>query len=314
MSPAVSGALLGLGLSGGLWLVVATLVRARRPSLDDRLVPYLRDVPQVAERSGGASASSLLPASAWWSVFGPSVRRAAVGVEQVLGGGASIRRRQRRLGVPESVEAFRVEQVLWGAGAFAATAAAVLLWSLANPVGPLPGLLLCVVAAVAGVLLRDQALTRAVRDRERRMIEELPTVADLLALAVAAGEGPVAALERVVAASHGEMARELRRVLAAIRTGTPMTQAFDDLAARTGLASLSRFAEGLAVAVERGTPLVDVLHAQAADVREASRRELIEAGARKEVAMMVPVVFLLLPVTVVFAFYPGLVGLDLTTR
>ena len=90
-------------------------------------------------------------------------------------------------------------------------------------------------------------------------------------------------------------------------------RAFDDLAARTGLPVVARFAEGLAIAVERGTPLADVLHAQAADVREAGRRALIEAGARKEVLMMVPVVFLVLPVTVVFAFWPGLVGLQLVT-
>lgn len=87
--------------------------------------------------------------------------------------------------------------------------------------------------------------------------------------------------------------------------------AFDELATRTGLTLVGRFAEGVAVAVERGTPLADVLHAQAADVREAGRRELIESGARKEVAMMVPVVFLVLPVTVVFAFWPGLIGLSL---
>jgi tight adherence protein C len=76
---------------------------------------------------------------------------------------------------------------------------------------------------------------------------------------------------------------------------------------------VARFAEGMAVAVERGTPLSDVLHAQAADVREAGRRQLIEAGARKEIAMMVPVVFLILPVTVLYAFWPGLVGLRLVT-
>ena len=69
----------------------------------------------------------------------------------------------------------------------------------------------------------------------------------------------------------------------------------------------------MAVAIERGTPLVDVLHAQAADVREATRRDLIEAGGRKEVAMMIPVVFLILPVTVVFAFFPGYVGLHLVS-
>ena len=75
---------------------------------------------------------------------------------------------------------------------------------------------------------------------------------------------------------------------------------------------MARFAEGLVVALERGTPLVDVLHAQAADVREAARRDLIETGGRREVAMMIPVVFLLLPVTIVFAFFPGYVGLHLS--
>jgi tight adherence protein C len=65
------------------------------------------------------------------------------------------------------------------------------------------------------------------------------------------------------------------------------------------------------VALARGTPLADVLTSQAADVREAAKRTLIETGARKEVAMMIPVVFLLMPVTLLFAFYPGVIGLQL---
>jgi tight adherence protein C len=105
----------------------------------------------------------------------------------------------------------------------------------------------------------------------------------------------------------------LGHVLAAVRTGTPVSVAFDELAARTGVPLVARFAEGIAVAVERGTPLADILHAQAADVREAGRRELIESAARREVLMMVPVVFLVLPVTVVFALWPGAVGLTLMT-
>jgi tight adherence protein C len=100
-------------------------------------------------------------------------------------------------------------------------------------------------------------------------------------------------------------------VIGESRTGVPLITALDGLARRTGLAIVARFAEGLSVAISRGTPLVDVLAAQAADVREASKRALIETGARKEVVMMVPVVFLLLPTTLLFAFYPGVVGLNL---
>jgi hypothetical protein len=43
------------------------------------------------------------------------------------------------------------------------------------------------------------------------------------------------------------------------------------------------------VAIERGTPLAGVLHAQATDVREAGRRALIKSGARKEIAIMVTI-------------------------
>ena len=69
--------------------------------------------------------------------------------------------------------------------------------------------------------------------------------------------------------------------------------------------------------MQRGTPLAEVLRAQAQDVREEGRRALMEAGGRKEIAMMVPVVFLILPVTVLFAVFPGLHLLPvhpLTTR
>jgi tight adherence protein C len=185
--------------------------------------------------------------------------------------------------------------------------------ALRSPGRTVPLLVLCAVAFVLGVLLRENRLSAQVTERERRILAEFPTVAELMALAVGAGEGPVAALDRVVTRSRGELSADLGAVLADIRTGTPVTSALDALAARAGLPVVARFAEGMAVAIERGTPLAGVLHAQAADVREAGRRALIESGARKEILMMVPVVFLVLPVTVVFAFWPGVVGLHLVT-
>lgn len=62
----------------------------------------------------------------------------------------------------------------------------------------------------------------------------------------------------------------------------------------------------VAHSVERGTPLADVLRSQAQYVREAGRRSVMEEGGKKEIAMMVPVVFLVLPVTILFAIYPGI--------
>jgi tight adherence protein C len=108
------------------------------------------------------------------------------------------------------------------------------------------------------------------------------------------------------------LSAELRRTLAEARTGLSLIDALTGLANRTTLPSLARFVDGIAVAVDRGTPLADVLRAQAQDVRELTRRRLMESGGRREIGMMVPVVFLVLPITVLFAVYPGLAVLDLT--
>lgn len=307
MSLQAWGLLLG-GVSGiGLVLAGSRLLAMRRADLELRVLPYLRDLPQAAPRSAAS-----VPGTAR-SVFGPLLRGAADRLEQVLGGAASVRRRLERAGIDRTVHDFRVDQVLWGLVAFVVAAAYALLRSWRDPGDAVPLAILCVLAFAGGVVLCDNRLSARVRERERQILLEFPVVAELLALAVAAGESPVAALDRVVRRSNGALSEELARVLAEVRTGMPVSRAFDALAARTGLPMVARFAEGIAVAVERGTPLADVLHAQAADVREAGRRALIEAGARKEVLMMVPVVFLVLPVTVVFAFWPGLVGLRLVT-
>jgi tight adherence protein C len=174
---------------------------------------------------------------------------------------------------------------------------------------PLIGL--TTVGALLGVLGRDQVLSIQVRRREDEMLAEFPAIAELLALAVAAGEGATGALERVCRTCRGELSDELSRALADARAGASVVHALERMAARTSLPPLARFVDGAVIALERGTPLAEVLRAQAHDVRELARRRLMESGGKKEIAMMVPVVFLVLPVTVLFAVYPGLMALEL---
>lgn len=307
MSAALTGALLGLTASLGLALVATRAVAIRRPRLEDRVLPYVRDLVPARRTTAPAGARSTAAV-----LLGPALRRAADGVERVVGGAPSVRRRLLRCGSSLTLHEFRVQQVQWGLVGFGVAAAYGVLRTWTRPGNPLPLLVACLGAFVCGVLLRDHRLSAQVRRREAAMLAEFPTVAELLALSVAAGEGPVGALDRVVRRSGGELSRELGELLARIRTGEPVADAFDRLAATTGLTVVARFAHGVAVAIERGTPLADVLHAQAADVREAGRRELIEQASRKEIAMMIPVVFLVLPTTVLFAFWPGLVGLSLS--
>ena len=246
------------------------------------------------------------------SLFEPTIKGLARRVDGWIGGAVSVRRRLARAGAPMTLEEFRVQQVLFGACGLGIGLLLSLLVALRGAHrSPVALLVLAGVFAVFGVMVRDNLLSRAVRRREARMVAEFPTIAEMLALAVGAGESPVSALERVSRIANGELPMELRQALAESRAGATLVSALEALATRTALPAVIRFVDGMAVAVERGTPLADVLRAQAADAREEGRRALLEAGGRKEIAMLVPVVFFVLPVTVVFALFPGFYGLHL---
>jgi tight adherence protein C len=283
--------------------------RMRPIRLVDRMAPYLADAPAPSRLLERPSATSA-PFTVLRRLFGPSLAEFVRVLDRVVGGSASVRRRLGGLGNRMTVEEFRVEQVLWGVGVAVAAAVLVLAGEFARGAfNPVLVVLVALAGLVAGVVARDWWLSRQLESREQAMLAEFPVVADLLALSVVAGEFPVDALERVCRRTSGELARDLGRALGQARAGAPMTAALTELAEQTTLEPFARFLQGLVVAIERGTPLADVLRAQAVDVREVRKRALLEAGGRKEIQMMVPVVFLILPVTVLFALFPGLLTL-----
>ncbi|GEL95457.1 type II secretion system F family protein [Cellulomonas composti] len=306
-NPVVLGACAGLLVGLGVWLVVARL-RGRRTTLDQRLAPYLR--PRRTSSTLLHVADVRGPLAVLERVLAPLMNDGMALAARVGSPTVELRRRLSRAGSARTVEQFRAGQVVTASLATAGGLALALV--LATTRGTrLPALVVLVlVGGFLGLVGPDWLLSRRVRERETRIAAELPTLAELLALAVGAGEGVVGALERVVRTTHGELSGELARTLSEARAGAPLTTALDHLADRTGVPALARFAEGVAVAMERGSPLADVLRAQAQDVRDEGRRELMETGGRKEVLMMVPVVFLILPVTVVFAVFPSSVVLQ----
>jgi tight adherence protein C len=286
VSASSSGIVLGAAVGSGVVLSLRAWAAGRRPTIEARVLPYVRDVPSVA-RSWRHEVRSDAATTALVAITEPFRRRAGELLGRVLGGSELVRRRLDRAGDDTTVERFRLSQASYGLAA----GGAVLVVGMLGPArhgAALAWLLLAGGTAVGGLVARDLTLSRAITRRDRQVLAEFPVVADLIALAVAAGERPVGALARIVATCRGALSDDFARVLAESRTGVPVASALDAMARRSGLPIVSRFADGMVVALERGTPLVDVLVAQAADVRDAAQRALVESGARREIAMMVP--------------------------
>lgn len=287
--------LLGAGFGLGVCLLISLVPRMSAPSLPRRVAPYVRDV--LDPRGLGPVASPVAGLEqAWHGV----VDRAS----RTLGGEESVHDRLRRAGWAIDATTFRSRQLIAGAVGLGVGATIVIAVSLLGRFSP-PATVVPVLAGVCGVVLVDLRLTAAARKRAKQVEEELPTVLDFLAMTLAAGENILDGLRRVGEVGSGELTGEVRRMVLAVGAGEPLPEALTALAARVKVAPVTRAVDHLVAALDRGAPLAAVLQAQANDAREDAKRMLIEQAGRKEILMLLPLVFLILPLSVLFAIFPG---------
>lgn len=294
---------LGIVAGIGLWIIVARLPRLGRLPLAERIAPYLVDVSAEARRTLAVRSND--PSGPLGVLVVPGLARLRIWVGRLLGGNEVIAKRLRQAGRADSVDQFRGQQLVW-AGAGLATGGAVAIVAPGVAGAPLVvRVVIPLLAAVLGAVAKDWLLQRAARRRLARLSEELPTMLEFLTLCLTAAESLPDAIRRISRIGAGELAGELASVLSAVGAGVPLATALRDL--RDGLdhPALSRALDQALGALERGAPLAAVFRAQAGDVREEMKRSLLELAGRKEIAMLVPLVFLILPVTILFALFPG---------
>lgn len=218
-----------------------------------------------------------------------AVRTRRVVPDAYLGGAPAVPRPRRSSIVPAGST--------WGAG----------IGLLAGGTMPdrLPAL---VVLGVLGGALAARAATSTRRQhRSHRLVQELPTVADTLALHVLAGESVAGAIRRVTGACHGVAAEEL-----AAATADPdgLEIGLRRAATTSSHPEGTRLYELLGHAHRTGGRLADSLGELATDFRASLTTELTAEGGRRALASYGPILAFMIPVTLVFLMYPTLAGLS----
>ena len=150
--------------------------------------------------------------------------------------------------------------------------------------------------------------------RQKRALSELPDILDMLSVARSAGDSIFAALARVSAGSSGVLAKELQRLFIGLELGSDFETELKGLAARLPQRQVSEFANKLLMALRRGSPLAEMISEQSKSARAELRNELLGQAGRNETRMLIPLVFLILPVTVLFAIYPSLELLNISYK
>ncbi|HUW88745.1 MAG TPA: type II secretion system F family protein [Candidatus Paceibacterota bacterium] len=160
-----------------------------------------------------------------------------------------------------------------------------------------------------GVLV-DRHLSVEVVHYRLSVENEFAALIEMLTLSLSAGETPLSAMARLSTHSSSALGREFSSVVDSVKQGSPFHVALDAMGRRIDSVLIRRFVDALITAMLRGAPLVDVLQRHAAEARQNQRNILMDKAGKAEISMMVPVVFLILPVSVLFALWPSLTHLN----
>lgn len=172
---------------------------------------------------------------------------------------------------------------------------------------PLPSSIAFSIAGFAfGLYLPNFWLKNRVRKRQKAITRELPDALDLMSICVDAGLGFEASIQKVGQERTGELARELRRVIAEIRVGVPRIEALRHLGIRTGVADITNFVAVLIQADSLGITIRDVLHSQSEQMRIRRRQRAEESARKAPLKMLFPLVFFIMPSLFIVIFGPAI--------
>ena len=168
----------------------------------------------------------------------------------------------------------------------------------------MPILLILVFSGSLGIhLFRGQ---KRQKQREIEKFEaEIPTFMQLMTVLISSGISPTRAIDLLTRRPSSICAKKLREVVTEVDQGKPIVEALDHLATMNKTLILSRFTTAIILGTERGSSLTPVLISQVKDARNAQKNKTMQQAGRAEIALMIPVVFLILPISILFALWPS---------
>lgn len=137
------------------------------------------------------------------------------------------------------------------------------------------------------------------------LIYELPQHLELMAARFQNGENLYAVMADAGRGS-GRFANAMARTSIRLRLGESIDDALREMERELKSPFVSELVNKVLLSVERGSPLAAQLRLMASTARAQLRVAQLKAAGRNELKMLVPLVFLILPVTVAFAVLPSL--------
>jgi len=146
--------------------------------------------------------------------------------------------------------------------------------------------------------------------KESELNEELVNILQMLSIMISAGESPMMALRYISQRSVGYIPELIDQSFSKYESGRNLAQTLEQIAIATGSSQVRRLTNSIQIAIQRGTPILDVLNNQVQSLNKQINLALLKKSGKSEIALLIPVVFLILPVSLSFAIWPSIYGLN----
>ncbi len=146
--------------------------------------------------------------------------------------------------------------------------------------------------------------------KQSEINEELVSILQMLSIMVSAGESPMSAMKYVSKRSVGILPSLIKQSFMKYEDGRTLTQTLDFIATATGSSQVRRLTNSIQIAIHRGTPILEVLNNQVLALNKQINFNLMKLSGKSEITLLIPVVFLILPVSISFAIWPSIYGLN----
>lgn len=174
------------------------------------------------------------------------------------------------------------------------------------------------IGAAVGFYLPRFILRRKIAGRQQRITWGLADAMDLLVVAVEAGLGLNAALNRVgdeLKALHPDMHDEIELVNLEIRVGRSREEALRNLAERTGVEDIRSFVALLIQADRYGSSIAKAVRIFAESLRTKRRQRAEQISQKAALKLLFPLTCFLFPVIILVVLGPALLHLyDIFTK
>ena len=166
--------------------------------------------------------------------------------------------------------------------------------------------------AAVGFYLPRYVLRKMIANRQQRIRWALADALDLMVIAVEAGLGLNAALNRVgeeLKNTHADLHRELELVNLEIRVGRSREEALRNLAERTGVDDVRSFVALLIQADRYGSSIAKAVRVFAESLRTQRRQRAEQASQKAALKLLIPLTGFLFPVIILVILAPAALNL-----